>query len=167
MAFFNVFLSRNHSPEFIRTIEPDPRTEGVLKKNCRIDTEIIMAAVVSNGPETIPLFLGKTFSATNSIEKFRGRTSVDVTTIDFKEVIKDIDFIKCDCEGGEYSINWNDLPERIETIAIEFHFNRPHWEDQMREIDESLLGQGFVHVKKPKVNNFQKINTGLYVRDHE
>lgn len=166
-GFFNVFLSRNFPPSHIISVEPDPRAEEVLRKNIRPDTDLRMAAVVDHDfvGETIPLYLGKTFSATNSVEPFKGRTKVDVPVVSFDYLLQTgVQFIKCDCEGGEYSLNWNNLPDAVETIAIEFHFHRPAWEDSMKEIDDSLLAQGFTHVKKPKLNTFQKISTGLYVR---
>lgn len=166
-GFFNVFVSRNYPPDSIISVEPDPRAEEVLRKNIRGDTELHMAAVVDHDfPDLcIPLYLGKTFSATNSVEPFKGRASVEVPVIHFQELLRTgVQFIKCDCEGGEYSLNWDGLPKSVETIAIEFHFHRVGWEGCMEDIDDSLTAQGFTHVKKPKLNTFQKISTGLYVR---
>lgn len=166
-GFFNVFLSRNYAPESIISIEPDPRAEEVLRKNIRADTELHMAAVVDEKYPylTIPLYLGKTFSATNSVEPFKGRAKVEVPVLHFQAILETgVQFIKCDCEGGEYSLNWDGLPDTVETIAIEFHFHRPNWEGFMMDIHESLIDQGFKDVKKPKLNTFQKISTGLYVR---
>lgn len=166
-GFFNVFLSRDYAPDSIISVEPDPRAEEVLRKNIRPDTELHMAAVVDHSfPElTVPLYLGKTFSATNSVEPYQGRKSVEVPVIHFQELLRTgVQFIKCDCEGGEYSLNWDHLPETVETIAIEYHFNRPDWANEMVHIDESLLAQGFKHIRKPKENTFRKIDTGLYVR---
>lgn len=166
-GFFNVFLSRNHAPKSIISVEPDIRMEEVLRKNIRPDTELHLAAVVDRQyPDLfVPLYLGKTFSATNSIEPFRGRDTVDVPVVHFQELLETgVEFIKCDCEGGEYSLIWSDLPTSVHTIAIEFHFHRPSWEVAMENIDWTLRNQGFTHVKVPKVNNFSKITTGLYVR---
>ena len=166
-GFFNVFLSRNHAPKSIISVEPDIRMEEVLRKNIRPDTELHMAAVVDQEyPDLfVPLYLGKTFSATNSVEPFRGRVEVEVPVVPFQDLLlSGVEFIKCDCEGGEYSLNWSDLPATVHTIAIEFHFHRPNWEFKMAEIDKALLDQGFTHVKAPKVNNYSKITTGLYVR---
>ncbi len=166
-GFFNVFICRNYAPDSIISVEPDPRAEEVLRKNIRGDTELHMAAVVDHSfPDLcIPLFLGKTYSATNSVEPFKGRASIDVPVIHFQELLRTgVEFIKCDCEGGEYSLNWKNLPLSVETIAIEFHFHREQWYRQMLEITNDLLLQGFTLVKEPKVNNFSKICTGLYVR---
>jgi FkbM family methyltransferase len=167
-GFFNLYLCRNHPPANITTVEPDPRARPVLEKNCRDDTDIISAAVVddSRAQRTIPLYLGKTFMATNSVEPFRGREEIRVPTIGFRDLLisRKITFIKCDCEGGEYGLQWKRLPSRVHTVAIEFHFARAHWEQQMMDIDAILLAQGFHHIKAPKVNRFQKISTGLYAR---
>lgn len=166
-GFFNVFACRWTDPKHMISVEPDIRMEGVLRKNCRPDTELHMAAVVDQSYEflTVPLYLGKTFSATNSIESFRGREKVEVPVIYFQDLLEEgVNFIKCDCEGGEYSLDWTDIPKSVHTIAIEFHFHRPAWQIEMQNIDSALLEQGFKHVRSPKVNNFRKVDTGLYVR---
>jgi len=168
-GFFNVFLNRTAIPAHITSVEPDPRVQEVLHRNCNMDrTRIIEAAVVNNDVYeeggTLPLHLGKTFSATCSLEHFRGRETVEVPLVSFQTLCENKHFIKCDCEGGEYGLDWSDIPDRVHTIAIEFHFARPQWAEQMHVIDEQLLFQGFTHIKAPKLNTFQKISTGLYVR---
>lgn len=166
-GFFNVFLARNHRPRSIVTIEPDPRLLPILRRNCMRKSRIVSAAVVDEfyPDDEISLYLGRTFSAANSVEKFRGREEIRVPVVRFGDVVEDIEFIKCDCEGGEYGLDWTDLPLSVHSVAIEFHFFRPAWEQGMYDIDDALLDQGFEHVKRPKLNTFQKINTGLYVRD--
>lgn len=166
-GFFNVYLTRNHTPRQIITVEPDPKLLPCLRKNCSMGTEIIQAAVVDRTypDKTAKLFLGKTFAATNSLEPFRGRDTVDVPIVYFQTLLaRGVQFVKCDCEGGEYGLNWRKLPLSVHSIAIEFHFHRPHWEGEMINIDKDLLRQGFTHVKAPKYNSFQKISTGLYQR---
>lgn len=169
-GFFNVYLTRNFQPSKIISVEPDIRMSEVLRRNVDQNiTDIIHGAVVDESyPElTIPLYLGKTFSATNSIEPFRGRESVEVPVVHFQEIldVEGVQFIKCDCEGGEYSLNWSYLPSLVHTVAIEFHFHRSDWYHKMVEIDKTLIAQGFQHVRQPKLNTFQKVSTGLYVRE--
>ncbi len=167
-GFFNVFVSRATVPANIVSVEPDIRLHPMLKKNCMFGTDIIMAAVVDQSCDdlTLPLHLGKTFAATNSLEHFRGREIVQVPTIKFQDLLEDhkITFMKCDCEGGEYGLDWCHIPDIVHTIAIEYHFHRQWWEEQFIFIDQQLLEQGFTHVRMPKVNTFQKISVGLYVR---
>lgn len=167
-GFFNVFLNRNYPPAYIISVEPDKRMEEVLMKNISLDnTKLMMAAVVDQEFPAlfIPLYLGKTFSATNSIEPFRGREEVQVPVVHFQDLLREgVNFIKCDCEGGEYSLDWSYLPGSIDTIAIEFHFHRPDWYHKMVGINKTLIDQGFMAVKQPKLNTFQKVSTGLYVR---
>lgn len=168
-GFFNVFLNRNHTPNHIISVEPNPNVMEVLRRNCDMSrTTIIEAAVVNHDiyrrVDHLPLHLGKTFSAVCSLEHYRGREIVHVSTVSFQELCEKVHFIKCDCEGGEYLLDWSCIPDIVHTIAIEFHFHRPQWEQQMVMIDKQLLFQGFHHIKAPKLNTFQKINTGLYVR---
>lgn len=166
-GFFNVFLSRNYSPAKIISVEPDKRLAPILRKNARCGTEVHIAAVVDKSfkAKEIEFYLGKNFAATNSIEPYRGREKVTVPTIKFQDLLKrGVTFIKCDCEGGEYSLDWTKLPKRVHTIAIEFHYMREAWKERMKEIDAQLVAQGFEHVRQPKVNDFRKVDTGLYIR---
>jgi FkbM family methyltransferase len=168
-GFFNVYLNRNYPPKKIISVEPDKRMFEVLLKNINTEnTKLIMSAVVDQEFPAlfIPLYLGKTFSATNSIEPFRGREEVQVPVVHFQDLLREgVEFIKCDCEGGEYSLNWSDLPSLVHTIAIEFHFHRSDWHSRMVSINRTLKDQGFSVVKQPKLNTFQKVSTGLYVRE--
>lgn len=165
-GFHNLWLTRNTNPKHIISLEPDPRLEPIIRKNMRPDTELIMKAVTNLEPDEVPLYLGKTFTATNSLEPYRGRREVMVPTIEWWDLLeREPGYLKCDCEGGEYGLDWSDLPDSLRTVCIEFHFNRDYWHDAMHEIDETLLEQGFNHVKRPKVNTFRKIDIGLYVRD--
>jgi len=168
-GFFNVYLNKSCTPVSVISVEPDIRMTEVLAKNvCQWNTEIHMAAVVDESFEEsfVSLYLGKNFSATNSIEKFRGRKEVRVPTLKFQDLLRTgVTFIKCDCEGAEYSLNWRNLPDTVRTIAIEFHFHRPGWAAEMENINGDLAMQGFRFLKVPKVNLFRKVDMGLYVRD--
>jgi FkbM family methyltransferase len=55
---------------------------------------------------------------------FQGKEKSDIQTYPFKEIVDmcggKVDFLKCDCEGGEWFINKSDL-DGIRRIEIEIH----------------------------------------------
>lgn len=166
-GFFNLFVSEEN-PKAVVTIEPDVRNFPALERNCADNTTLINAAMVNDDykKDNIDLYLGRKYSGSNSVEPFRGRQVVNVPVVKWKQTLRKyrIQFIKCDCEGGEYFLDWSGLPSRVETIAMEFHFHREEWCDKMWEIDEELQSQGFKHVKAPKVNRYFKGSNALYTK---
>lgn len=167
-GFFNVYVSRNYPPAKIVSVEPDARSHPALEKNMRPDTVLLKAAVVNKnyGAKDIPIYLGGNYASKTTTEAIRGREVIHVPVVKFQKLLRahKIGFIKCDCEGGEYNLDWSDLPDTVRAIAMEFHFKRFDWEAEMHALDKILLGQGFTHVHKPKYNSFSKISKGMYMR---
>jgi FkbM family methyltransferase len=162
------FAKKNLDPEWIVSVEPDPRNAEVWEVNWGNDNQClqIKMAVTKNGGEILPLYLGKTYASCNSLEHFRGRTTVDVHTVAFSNLLeRNPTLIKCDIEGGEFGLDWSALPDSVEAIAMEIHQQRPQWIDQMKIIDQQLLDQGFNHVRKPKHElTFHKVDIGVWTR---
>jgi FkbM family methyltransferase len=162
------FAKKNLDPFFILSVEPDPRNAEVWEANWGNDPDcmLIEAAVTQKGGEKLPLYLGKTYASCNSLEHFRGRTTVEVDTVAFSEfLVGEPTLIKCDIEGGEFGLDWSALPDSVEAIAMEIHQQRPQWIDQMKIIDQQILNQGFHHVRKPKHElTFHKVDIGVYHR---
>src|SRR5574337_288466 len=155
--------------EQIVAVEPDPNNIEVFVKN-HPDIKLMVGAVVSSAQHEarqLPLWLGKTYSACNSLEKYQGRHSIMVPTLDFREVIAEVapNLIKCDIEGGEYSLDFTCMPDQVKALCFEFHYHREHWLEHQKRIDKDLLDQGFNHVNAPanKVP-FTKACIALYVR---
>lgn len=148
------------------SVEPDPNNIRVFKKNQGQGNKLIEGAVTMVQAKTVPLYLGKTYPATNSVEKFRGRIEIQVKAVDWKKLLASKEWygIKCDIEGGEYGLDWKLLPKSVKVLAIEFHFNRKVWVDEMERIRENLNSLGFAEIRKPKDNNFRKISMGIYTR---
>lgn len=166
-GFFNLYACRSSTPSSLISVEPDSVVIPALRRNARKDTEIHQAAIVDSSFEgsVIPLYLGKTYRTTNSVEPYAGRQSVLVPVISFQSLLlTGVNFVKCDCEGGEYSLDWSNMPSSVHTIALEYHFARERWHEEMKKMDDCFLQQGFSHIKAPKINTFQKVSTGLYVR---
>lgn len=166
---FAWFATRNLNPMIVVSVEPDPSNIEVFKKNWPHDlrVELIEAAVTMKDDDTLPLYLGKTYRSCNSLEPFRGRQRVDVKTVSFHRLLQEYqpDIIKCDIEGGEFGLNWTDLPECVRYIVMEIHQQRPQWIEQMKIIDRQLLNQRFIHVRKPKhEQTFHRTDIGAWQR---
>lgn len=159
----------NLDPKMVISVEPDPSNAEVFKKNFGQRDGVILhqSACTMKHDDTAPLYLGKTYASCNSLEHFRGRQKVDVTTVSFPTMLEiyQPDIIKCDIEGGEFGLDWTNLPDCVKFIVMEIHQQRPAWIEQMKEIDQRLLDQGFEHVVKPKhVATFHKVDIGAWKR---
>jgi hypothetical protein len=84
----------------------------------------------------------------NKINIFGGEEDFDGIT--FKDLIQEysinhIDFMKVDCEGGEYDIfmkeNMNFLLNNIDFIAIEIHLNYEGCRDKFKKFRDECLVQ--------------------------
>ena len=166
---FAWFALNNLSPKMVISVEPDPSNAEVFKKNFGHHDGVILhqSACTMKSEDTVSLYLGKTYASCNSLEPFRGRQKVDVTTVSFP-VMLDMyqpDIIKCDIEGGEFGLDWTNLPDCVKFIVMEIHQQRPAWIEQMKEIDQQLLDQGFEHVVRPKhYVTFPKVDIGAWRR---
>ena len=163
------FAKKNLDPELIVSVEPDPSNIEVFDKNWSTEQNVHLykaAATMFDG-DTLPLYLGKTYRSCNSLESFRGRETVDVATISFRTLLDQYnpDVIKCDIEGGEFGLDWTNLPDSVKVVVMEIHQHRPAWIEQMKEIDQQLLDQGFEHVVAPKhALTFHKVDIGSWRR---
>ena len=172
---FAWWAAKNLDPNTVISVEPDPSNLEVFNKNMELVSRnnwvvLYDAACTMTDGDTLPLYLGKTYASCNSLEPFRGRQKVDVETVSFKRLLEkhQPDIIKCDIEGGEFGLDWTNLPEYVKFIVMEIHQQRPAWIEQMKEIDQQLLDQGFEHVVTPKhATTFHKVDIGAWKRMKE
>lgn len=163
------FAKKNLDPELIVSVEPDPSNIEIFEKNWSTEQNVHLykaAATMTDG-DILPLYLGKTYRSCNSLEKFRGREKVDVDTISFRTLLEQYnpDVVKCDIEGGEFRLDWTNLPTSVKVVVMEIHQHRPAWIEQMKDIDQQLLYQGFEHVVTPKhAVTFHKVDIGSWRR---
>jgi FkbM family methyltransferase len=82
-----------------------------------------------------------------------GHIGSDYSTITFKKFIKDndissIDFLKIDCEGGEYEIfneeNKNYIINNVKNVALEWHFLNEKTIENFKNFRDSYLN-GYEH----------------------
>lgn len=149
------------------SVEPDPNNLEYLHANRQRTRDEIIDAVVDRNPGMTKLYLGKTYPACNSTFPFRGRKAIDVRAVSFSSLLKKYEptLIKCDIEGAEYWLDWDQLPACVTEVAFEFHYQRPEWLREQIQIDEALLRAGFHHVRPPANKiTFTKACIAVYSR---
>ena len=117
-------------------IEPSPSQLALLEENIISIPSIIVPYVISDSSKEIPDFFGD-----------EGSSSV-VESKEFKDIIKEyniekIDFLKTDCEGGEYNIfnidNLCWLKENLKKCSGEWHLSTPETKQKFREFRDVFL----------------------------
>jgi FkbM family methyltransferase len=132
----------NKNPKKVYCVEPSKNLLKTLSKNC---TEYLL-----NSKENPLIYINKAISDA-SLEKvniFGGEDNFETTT--FNQIISDyeidrIDFLKIDCEGGEYSIfkdeNMTFLLNNIDFMAIEMHLKYTKGRDNFKIFRDNYLTQ--------------------------
>lgn len=109
---------------------------------------------------------GKRNTGSNTLHPTRGRETVIVPVLPFAAACQraNPETVKVDIEGGEYWLDWKQLPASVTSLAIEFHFNKPGFKEQAQPIDKLLLSMGFTHVRAPVFHTKAWYSLGLYSR---
>lgn len=165
IGLFERYMLKNSNAEQFISVEPDPNNLRVLRLNVGAETEIIPQAVVDDGSRSVKLYLGRTYPSCNSTQPVRGRKTITVHTIRWTTLLANNPIaVKCDIEGAEYNLRWNILPSSVRAVAFEFHQQRKEWIPAMWNIHKQLIGNGFICLKRPKVNAYSKVCPAVYSR---
>lgn len=159
-----VYSILNKKPKEVYCIEPSrqlfPALVSNTSKYCKEIPIIYINKAISDGQAEV-----KVFSKDN--ENIYGGIK-DYSTLTFKQFISayrihKINFLKLDCEGGEYnifndeSIDW--ILTNVDKIAAEFHLTYPGCKEKFRNFRDKYL-QRFnnFHIIS---NGYQNIHTGF------
>jgi autotransporter strand-loop-strand O-heptosyltransferase len=121
----------------IYCLEPSVTQIPTLEKNTsNIPSTIINKGIGdSNGSEKFLLFGQK--------NNFGKSESITFKTLLEEYNINNLDFIKTDCEGGEYSVfnnkNLEWIKSNVKKISGEWHLSTPELKDKFREFRDSFL----------------------------
>jgi len=131
------FSIKNKNPKHVYCIEPSLEEIGSLKKNLTG----LNFTIIPKGISDIDGF--DTFELYGQENKFD-----TVESVSFKTIIKDyriekIDFIKTDCEGGEYSIFNTEniwwIKNNVKKIVGEWHLETQEQKNKFREFRDIYL----------------------------
>jgi hypothetical protein len=139
-------------PKQVYCFEPSEREFKTLVKNLRGHQVIPIPKGISNVNSIVKsdmLFGGEDEMETLTFEKFINLYSVDK-----------IDFIKTDCEGGEYDIFTQDnlefLKHNVKKVVGEWHLRYPELKEKFRNFRDNILP----HFKNYKIFSIDGIDIG-------
>ncbi len=112
-----------------RAVEPVPANLEILEMNIDHPLCEVFPGVATGGASggTCTLYVNDREDITDSstIASKRGRHPIEVPAWSLEELCKGLDptFIKCDIEGGEYSLDLlESFPETADRLFMEYHF---------------------------------------------
>lgn len=118
------FQALAHGAIQVVSFEPDKDNIGMFQKQGFDDRVKLIKRAVSNSTGTALFYVnsGKN-KGMHSLQEIQGRESYEVKTVSFKDALDRYSphILKIDIEGGEYDLNFKDLPLTVEAIAIELH----------------------------------------------
>lgn len=129
--------------------EPSPQQCSTIRENFKFDNLQIEEAAVSGSEGTISFFINPTSSINSSILPANGSTEVKCKSVNLENYLDSvgedkIDYLKIDCEGGEYeifeSLSLDFLKHKVEKMCVEYHYNSGR---KIMPILEKLDSAGF------------------------
>lgn len=127
--------------------EPDPTNFGMAIENTdNLDNVSIYEGAVAAEDGELTFYLNnKKNKGLHSLIPIRGREEIKVRAIEFGKILNKYEprILKMDIEGGEFFLgDWLfDLPDYIESIAIELHLTKKETKPFMWELYESVKKQ--------------------------
>lgn len=136
---------KEQNPGKVYCFEPYDKLYSTLIKNVESDNVICIpkAILETDGQEeTLGLF-NEHLTETCSEENKKTVDSIKFKTFIEQNKIEKIDFLKTDCEGGEYHIfndeNFEWIKRNIKKVAGEFHLTTPEQKAQFRKFRDTYL----------------------------
>jgi FkbM family methyltransferase len=159
------------------TIEPEATNLAVLERNVAEfgDKCVIIAAAATDDHTLLTagdaaLYLhGRTHTGLNSLhgKSTTGTSTVQVPVVSFRDTLLTIrpTALKVDIEGGEWLLNWDDIPNHVTKINIEMHMIPESGGGRIHApvVHQKLINQGFTVTRQP---NFSTMwgTQAMYVR---
>ena len=139
------YTLKDKNPQKIYCFEPHKELFQTLKENVESDNTVLINKAIGSvdGTQKLAGLFNEQFIETCESENIQ-----DVETITFKSFIEQnniskIDFLKTDCEGGEYDI-FNDenlawIKKNVKKIVGEWHLSTPELQDKFRHFRDTYL----------------------------
>ena len=132
---FAIYVAREHPNSHVYACEPFPESFALLQENLKLnEVENVIALEVAIGAKSGPMTLATTgesvqHTTTHSPVSGKARSAIQVQGLSLDDLFQTnglthCDFLKMDCEGGEFEILFNASQatlERIRHICLEYH----------------------------------------------
>jgi FkbM family methyltransferase len=139
------YTLKDKNPQKIYCFEPHKELFQTLRENVEYDNTVLINKAIGSvdGTQKLAGLFNEQF-----IETCEGENIQEVETVTFKSFIEQyninkIDFLKTDCEGGEYDIfNDENLPwikKNVKKIVGEWHLSTPELQDKFRHFRDTYL----------------------------
>lgn len=131
------------------------------------NVEAFNAAVATNEGDAVDLWLcNGSDTSMHSLMPRRGRSSITVPCVDFREVVNRIEptVIKIAVEGYEHSLDLEELPSYVRAVAIKFHPSTEASRDLARSVVKTLEEQGFKAAVTPQLDKGSWPVVGIWKR---
>lgn len=158
-AFSRLCLKRGAK---VIAVEPEKFNLEVLSHNVfGFNNTTVIEGCATNGSEpTVELHCGTNGSHTGLHSMFpsRGRDVITVPAYSFRTLLDTLrpSVLKVDIEGGEWTLDFEDLPDFVKRVHIEMHFMPISVKALARQmapiVHQSMINQGFAVVKAPNLN---------------
>ena len=137
-----LYTIKDRNPSQVIAVEPMPAYHNLLLKNSVIQglpsLKLHRNAIGANDGDILDL---KWSSEREKVE------TISFNTIISENNLSHIDFLKLDCEGGEYDIftekNIGYLKNNVSYITGEFHLNNPHMKNLFKKLYKLLTDNKF------------------------
>lgn len=156
---FSIYAATKYPDSEIFSYEPDPKNYQKLNENIKLnDIQNVIAfnkAVGKiNGNVILYSDVNGNFGTVGSTLVNKGPKSIEVECTTLENILKSngidtCDFLKMDCEGGEYDILLNSnehIFKFIKTIVLEYHEVPNH---KVEELEQFLKDQDFKIMRIP------------------
>lgn len=135
-------------------VEPEQINFDLLSANTQTleNVEVVHAAVVPDdySSDTVDLYVNvKENTGAHRIAPTRGRPVQKVHVLRISKALQNVTYVKIDCEGSEYNILREPLPQHVEVVVGEVHLTKPYSLTHAFKLMHALSTQGFVVVFKP------------------
>ena len=157
IGIFSLYSAYNLAKE-IHCFEPGKEQFNAIRNNLSDKFNNLYAnnLAVTKNKGTTKFYLSDS-SVTNSTFTNLSDNYIEVETIDLETYVNDnnilkVDYLKIDCEGGEYEIiefmNENFLRESVDKICLEYHIFEDEDNLKLEKLINKLHKCGFVTSKK-------------------
>jgi len=158
IGMFSLYSIHQGAKE-VHSFEPGINQFGAIKNNLATKFDNIFAnnLAVSKKSGKVKFYIDDESSVTSSTFSSGSNSYVEVESIDIETYfnsinIQKIDYLKIDCEGGEYEIieftNEKFLEEKVDKICLEFHIFKDDDNSRLEDLINKLNKSGFEVRKK-------------------